>query len=139
MFKNRLKDAKRFQKIRVACFIGIYFALISASIGTVVALFGRVPWLETALVAIGSIAAGLTAVFIAGVFVSTRALNYIEVDLYFYSDESRQPRRDETTIKQSEARIPEANRAELPKNGEKTRPRAARRVYRRPPLSSYRP
>lgn len=139
MFDQRLKDAKRVQKLRLACFIGIYFSVISATIGTVVAFFGRVPWLENALVAIGGIAGALTIVFIAGVFASTRALNYIEVDLYFYSEESRHGRPREGPIKRSEARIPDANRAEMGQNGEKTRSPLKRRVYRRPPLSSYRP
>lgn len=139
MFTKRLKDAKRFQKIRLACFIGIYFSVISATIGTVVAFFGRVPWLEHALVAIGGVAGALTLVFLGGVFASTRALNYIEVDLYFYSDESRQGRPREAPMKHSEAHVPEANKAETLQNEGKTRSRLNRRVYRRPPLSSYRP
>lgn len=139
MFKKRLKDARRFQKIRLACFIGIYFSVISGFLGAIVALLGNVSWLENAIAAIGTIAASMTIIFLAGVFVTTRALSYIEIDLYYYSDESRQARRGEVPIKHSVARIPEENRAEQLQNGDESAPGRRGRVYTKPPLSSYRP
>lgn len=139
MFKKRLKDAKRFQKIRLACFIGIYFSVIASAVGGIVAFFAEVKGLENALGMIQSLIGTFLFVFLGGVFASTRALNYIEVDLYFYSGESRQGRPREAPIKHSEARIHDTNEAEVVQNGEKTRSPLKRRVYRRPPLSSYRP
>lgn len=139
MFKKRLKDAKRFQKLRMACFAGVYFSVISATLGATIAFFGNVTWLEAALAAIGALATSLFVVFFVGVFVTTRALGHIEIDLFFYSEESRQARRRGPPAKHSEPRIPESNRAGNVQNGEETPSSDRRRVYRRPPLSSYRP
>jgi cytochrome bd-type quinol oxidase subunit 1 len=89
MFRRRIKDAKRLQRLRVLAWAGVYFSVIMTIVGTVLALIGRVPWLEEALGAAGGIASSLTLLFVAAVFLISRILNYVEVDLYFYSAESR--------------------------------------------------
>lgn len=89
MFDKRLGDARRAQKYRLVSFIGIYFSIIITVIGASIAVFFTAPWLENGLGALSGVVSSLTLVFLSGVFVTTRFLNHFEVDLHFYSDESR--------------------------------------------------
>ena len=71
--------------------------------------------------------------------VATRALGYIEIDLYFYSDESRQGRRGGKPMKYTVARAKPVKEAEIRQNEGDGAPPSGRRAYTKPPLSSYRP
>ena len=90
-FEQRLREGRRVTAVRTACFVGLY---LSAAIAAVAAILRRVPVAPTdaltqMLQIVAAISSSMTALFVIGIFVTTRVLGFIEVDLHFYSQESR--------------------------------------------------
>jgi hypothetical protein len=86
-FARRIGASRRVGLTRTLFFAGLYFSFIAASLGFVLDYFnvgaGRV------LELLQAVASSMTVVFLAGIFVCTRYLNYLEVDLQYYSAETR--------------------------------------------------
>ena len=89
LFQRRLKQARQVHNVRVACYVGLYFAFAAATVGVILA---RLPALEkvrslTELVA--GLASSLTIAFLVGVFLTNRFQGLVEIELHYYSEESR--------------------------------------------------
>lgn len=87
-FEKRLGQARRTHRVRAIFFLGIYFSIVAAAV-TWILRFTGFEEATAILTVIGTVLSSMTAVFVAGVFVCTRFLSYMEVDLIFYSQEAR--------------------------------------------------
>jgi hypothetical protein len=88
-FKVRLRESARMQKIRLACLIGIYLTTITTIMAVVLQAIPGLGGFAKMVQILGGFSSTFAALFLLGAFLSNRALNYLEVDLYFYSQESR--------------------------------------------------
>jgi uncharacterized membrane protein (DUF485 family) len=86
-FMRRVAASKRVGLVRTGFFIGLYFSFIAAALGFVL------DWLNVAasslLALLQAVFSSLTVVFIAGIFICSRYLSYLEIDLHYYSAEAR--------------------------------------------------
>lgn len=88
-FKERLAFMRRIHATRIASYVGLYFAT-AATVATFLLRFiddplGVGPLLDV----VSGVASSMTALFFLGVLLTSRVLAWIEVELQFYSQESR--------------------------------------------------
>ena len=84
-FLRRIAASRRIGFFRTLFFAGLYFSFIAGAAGFLLAYLNIAA--ETVVGILSAVASSLTIVFLAGIFVCTRYLNYLEVDLYYYSVE----------------------------------------------------
>lgn len=86
-FLRRLDSSRRVGMVRGAFFGGLYFSAIAAALGFVLDSFNVAA--QPLLDLLRTLFSSLTVFFLLGIFVCTRYLGHYEVDLAFYSAESR--------------------------------------------------
>jgi uncharacterized membrane protein (DUF485 family) len=90
-FQRRVQRSARITMLRTACFVMIYFSFVAAGVGFLLDYLTLVPEIGRVLGILKTVASSVTVVFIAGVFVCNRYLSYLEVEMLFYSMETRLP------------------------------------------------
>ena len=88
-FRNRLIACRRVNRIRVALYGVVYFAVAAAVVGF---LLQRVPEsqnLRSILDLVAGVASSLTILAFAGILAANRFLNLADIELHYYSAEAR--------------------------------------------------
>lgn len=92
-FSRRLRQAKVVNRIRVGLYVLAYFSLTTTALVFLIQFVGGSGVLQHAVRLAGSVSSTLAIVAIAGVVVCSRYLGLADVELYFFSAESRLARR----------------------------------------------
>lgn len=88
-FKQGARRSMRLSVVRIICFVGSYLAAGLAALSVLLDFFPTPPSLTRGLDALQATSSSLTVLFVVGVLVSGRLLRHLEMDLVFYSAETR--------------------------------------------------
>lgn len=88
-FRRRLRHAKTVNGIRLGLYVVAYFSLAATALTFLIQFVGGPGVLGEAVRVAGSVSSTMAIVAIAGVFACGRYLGLADVELYFFSMESR--------------------------------------------------
>lgn len=88
-FEQRLALMRRFHGVRVVAYVGLYFATIAVGLGFLLKVVGDPYGIGRFLDLLVGLSSSLTAILLAAILLATRMLSWIEVELRFYSEETR--------------------------------------------------
>lgn len=90
-FEQRLAFMQKVHGFRIAFFVALYFASATTAAGFLLRAVGDPFGIGAILGLLVSITSSLTALFLLGVLVTTRIVSWTEVELHYYSQETRLP------------------------------------------------
>ncbi|MBI2077134.1 MAG: hypothetical protein HYT80_02010 [Euryarchaeota archaeon] len=88
-FHRRLRQMRQAHGIRLGCYVGLYFTVVAAVVGVALARLPAMSDLRSALEFVAGLSSSLTLLFLGGVFLANRFEGLAEIELHFYSQESR--------------------------------------------------
>ncbi len=91
-FDRRLRHAKFINSVRVGFYVVAYFSLVATALVFLLQFVDALTLLRDVVRFAGSVSSTMAVLAIAGVLVCGRYLNLADVELYFFSMESRMTR-----------------------------------------------
>lgn len=88
-FGRRLRQAKVVNRVRAGLYAVVYFSLVATALVFLLRFLDVLVALRDALELAASVSSSIAILAVAGVFVCGRYLGLADVELYFYSMESR--------------------------------------------------